>query len=74
MIGRRTFSCLRTGLIAFVCLSLAPVGLRGATSADSAFQAAGADEGLRQAFERATYSLQESGHGIWRGANAAQRF
>ncbi|MGA3025586.1 MAG: BACON domain-containing carbohydrate-binding protein [Bryobacteraceae bacterium] len=33
----------------------------------------GADEGLRQAFERAAYSLEDSGHGTWRGENPAQR-
>ena len=35
------------------------------------------DEGLRQAFERATYSLKDSGHGTahttWSGENPAQR-
>jgi len=34
---------------------------------------AGADEGLRQAFERAAYSLEDSGHGAWRGVNPAER-
>ena len=32
-----------------------------------------ADEGLRQAFERAAYSLEDSGHGICRGVNPAER-
>ena len=34
-----------------------------ATKADAVWKKAGADEGLRQAFERATYSLEDSGHG-----------
>jgi hypothetical protein len=34
---------------------------------------AGADEGLRQAFERAAYSLEDTGHGTYRGENPAQR-
>jgi hypothetical protein len=34
---------------------------------------AAADEGLRRAFDRAIYSLEASGDGAWRGANAAQR-
>jgi hypothetical protein len=33
----------------------------------------GADDGLLQAFERAEYSLQDSGNGTWRGVNRAQR-
>lgn len=31
------------------------------------------DDGLRQAFERSVYSLKDSGQGIWRGENRAQR-
>jgi sugar lactone lactonase YvrE len=40
-----------------------------------AFAVAGRTEdgGLRQAFERARYALQDSGHGSYRGANPAQR-
>jgi len=34
---------------------------------------AGGDEGLRQAFERAAYSLEASGNGAWRGVNPAER-
>jgi len=34
---------------------------------------AGADEGLRRAFERAVYQLEASGHGNYQGANPAQR-
>ena len=45
----------------------------GATNADSAGKKAGADDGLRQALERARYSLEDSGHGTWRGENPAQR-
>ncbi len=44
-----------------------------ATKADAVWEKAGADEGLRQAFERAAYSLEDSGHGTWRGVNAAQQ-
>ena len=44
-----------------------------ATEADAVWKKAGADEGLRQAFERAAYSLEESGHGTYRGVNPAQR-
>lgn len=39
----------------------------------TAWNKAGADEGLRQAFERAMYSLEESGNGTYRGVNRAQR-
>jgi sugar lactone lactonase YvrE len=76
MVGSRTFFSVRVGLISLACLCVAPAGLNGATgasSADAAWKKAGADEGLRQAFERATYALKDSGHGAWRGANAAQR-
>jgi len=51
------------------CLCLAQAGLTGA-SRDGA---GGADQGLRQAFERARYSLRDAGHGTWQGVNAAQR-
>jgi hypothetical protein len=34
---------------------------------------AGADEGLRQAFENARYSLEDAGHGTYRGENPRQR-
>jgi hypothetical protein len=34
---------------------------------------AGADQDLLQAFERATYSFKDSGHGNYRGENRAQR-
>ena len=49
--------------------------LDGASAAkpDAVWKKAGADQGLRQAFERARYSLEDFGHGIWRGTNAAQR-
>jgi hypothetical protein len=47
---------------------------RGAASADAVWKQASADEGLRQAFERATYSLEDTGSGTWRGENPAQRF
>ena len=44
-----------------------------AANGDSVRRKAGADEGLRQAFERAAYSLEDSGRGTWRGVNPAQR-
>src|ERR1700722_18647240 len=37
--------------------------------AADAWQEARADEGLRQVFERAMYSLEESGNGTYRGVN-----
>jgi hypothetical protein len=46
---------------------------RVANSAEAVWKKAGADEGLRRAFERARYSLEDSGHGTWRGENRAQR-
>lgn len=45
----------------------------GGTSAHAVWKKADADEGLRQAFERATYSLEDSGHGTYRGVNPGQR-
>src|ERR1017187_10011756 len=48
-------------------------GASGAINADAVWKKAGADQGLRQAFERAAYALEDSGHGTWRGVNAAQR-
>jgi hypothetical protein len=54
--------------IAFV-LPLAAMAADGG----AAWKKAGADDGLRRAFERATYSLKDSGHGTWSGTNAAQR-
>jgi hypothetical protein len=51
----------------------APVNSVGAKDADPAWKKAGADEGLRQAFERTVYSLRDSGDGAWRGENPAQR-
>ena len=76
MVSFRTFSYARIGLMSLTFLSLAPLALSAASAAsnaDSAWQKAGADDGLRQAFERAAYSLEDSGHGTWRGTNAAQR-
>ncbi len=45
----------------------------GDTNADAVWRTAGADEGLRQAFEGATYSMEDSGHGTYRGVNLGQR-
>lgn len=42
-------------------------------NADAAWKKAGADQGLRQAFERATYSLEAAAPGVFRGVNPAQR-
>ena len=50
-----------------------PDSARGAANAQAVWKKAGADAGLRQAFERAAYSLEESSDGTWRGANPAQR-
>jgi hypothetical protein len=44
-----------------------------ATNADASWRKAGAGDGLRQAFERATYSLEKAGHGTYRGVNRKQR-
>jgi hypothetical protein len=48
-------------------------GASGTRNADVAWKSAGADDGLRQAFARAMYSLEHAGHGSWHGVNAAQR-
>ncbi|HYL78170.1 MAG TPA: hypothetical protein VEU96_28400, partial [Bryobacteraceae bacterium] len=61
MAGDRTFSYVRIWLAAGACMGLAPAW------------GAGADEGLRQAFERARYSLEDSGRGTYMGENLAQR-
>ena len=53
-------------------MSLACMGLVSGGGLDKG-GGGGVDEGLRQAFERATYALQNSGHGTWRGQNRAQR-
>jgi hypothetical protein len=56
-------------------LCCAAVLARIASAADpgDVWKKAGADDGLRQAFERTIYSLKDSGHGTWRGENRAQR-
>jgi hypothetical protein len=43
------------------------------TQKQDAWKQAGADNNLRQAFERALYALKDSGHGLWRGSNDAQK-
>jgi len=45
----------------------------GARSAAAIWKEAGADEALRQAVDRATYSLEGSGLGTWHGKNPAQQ-
>src|SRR5258706_10076630 len=52
-------------LLAMSSISIAPAQNAGAANK--------ADEGLREAFERARYSLEDSGQDGWRGANPAQR-
>src|SRR5271157_6315662 len=69
MAGGKTSSCVRIWIMPLACLCLAQAWLTGA-SRDGA---GGADQGLRQAFERARYSLRDAGHGTWQGVNAAQR-
>jgi hypothetical protein len=48
-------------------------GAEGNTTADAVWKRRGADEGLREAFERRVYALEDSGHGSYRGTNPAQR-
>jgi sugar lactone lactonase YvrE len=78
MAGGTVFSRLRVWLI-LACVGATPRlgwGLENAgnaAKADTVWTKAGADEGLRQAFERPVYSLKDSGHGTWRGENPAQR-
>src|SRR4051794_23351755 len=56
-------------------LCCAGVLARIACAADPSdvWKEAGADDGLRQAFERTIYSLKDAGRGTWRGENRAQR-
>jgi hypothetical protein len=44
-----------------------------ATEADALWKQAGADDGLRQAFERVVYQLKDSAPGRFQGANPANR-
>jgi hypothetical protein len=44
-----------------------------AKDSDAVWKKAGADEGLRQAFERVAYRLEDSGPGRYEGMNPAQR-
>src|SRR5271167_3447608 len=60
-------------VLVLLVLTATGFGASGAGSTDAAWRSAGADDGLRKAFERARYSLEDSGHGSWQGANAAQR-
>ncbi len=59
-------------LAAVLCTTAVPA-LSCAASPDAAWKKAGADEGLRQAFERATYSLRNAGHGTYQGENPAHQ-
>jgi hypothetical protein len=59
-------------LATVLCASAVPA-LSCAASPDAAWKQAGSDEGLRQAFERATYSLKNAGHGTYRGENPAHQ-
>lgn len=56
--------------------SRAPVswaGIARGTNVDAAWKQAGTDEGLRRAFERAPYELENSGRETYRGVNPGQR-
>jgi hypothetical protein len=77
MTGARALSNIaRIWLTTLACVIAAPRGGVPSPStkiADIASKGADAD-GLRQAFERATYSLEKCGQGMWRGVNPAQQF
>ncbi len=60
-------------LPAFLLLTATAFAASSDGNAAAAWKKAGADDGLRQAFERAMYSVKDGGNGTWRGANAAQR-
>jgi hypothetical protein len=47
--------------------------IKSDTNADAVWTQAGADEGLRQALERAAYSLEDSATVTYRGVNPSQR-
>ena len=64
---------LIAGLIVVTSLSLIQSANAQTTQKPDAFKQAGADDNLRQAFERALYTLKDSGHGLWRGSNDAQK-
>ena len=79
MPGRRTFLCLRIGLA-----SLASTGamsalyggadrVGSALETDAVWRKAIGNKWLSHAFDLASYSLELSGEGTWRGANPAQR-
>ena len=70
MTASTVFHYTRICLISLACLGAAPALGWGH---DGASGAAKADAGLRQAFERARYALRDSGHGVYRGDNPAQR-
>jgi streptogramin lyase len=78
MSGNRALFYVRISLMSLACMGAAPAfggapgNAGGATSPDAVWKEAGADEELRQAFERIAYSLEDSGHGTWRGENSAQ--
>jgi len=72
MTASPAFHYTRMCLISLACLGAAPTlgwGHDGASGAANT----GVDDGLRQAFERARYALEDSGHGVYRGDNPAQR-
>ena len=60
-------------LVRALALLFPLAALAAAANADAVWKEAGADEGLRQAFVRVAYSLEDSGQGTWRGVNAGQR-
>jgi len=57
---------------AFVLLTAQSAAAQ-ATQKQDFWKQAGADDNLRQAFERALYALEDSGHGLWHGSNDAQK-
>jgi hypothetical protein len=59
-------------LCALALLAAQPAAAQ-TTQEQDVWKQAGADDSLRQAFERALYGLEDSGHGQWRGSNDAQR-
>jgi hypothetical protein len=64
---------LIAGLIAITSISLIQPANAQSTQKQDAWKQAGADDNLRQAFERALYALKDSAHGLWRGSNDAQK-
>jgi len=65
---------MRTNYWLFSWIALAGLSCAGQEKdPNTVWNKAGADEGLRQAFERVAYRLEDSGVGQYRGVNPAQR-